>query len=75
MIDRRSASRPAWRLTPPGGTTHAYTVAADGTRFLTILGTGNAHDFYRQMSAEVSLPPDLDDLMRITAAHGITIGG
>ena len=59
----------------PGGTTHAYTIAADGARFLTILSEGNAHDFYRQMSAEVSLPPDIDDLMRITAAHGITLGG
>ena len=55
------------------GSTHAYTIAANGTRFLTILSTGNGHAFFRQMDAEVSLPPDLADVMRITASHGITV--
>ncbi len=59
----------------PAGTTHAYTIAADGTRFLTILSTGNGHAFFRQMDAEVSMPPDVADIVRVAGEHGITIGG
>ena len=55
----------------PAGEAHGYTIAADGTRFLTILSEGNGHRFYRQMDAEVSFPPDLADVVRIGTAHGI----
>lgn len=55
----------------PGGEAHGYTIATDGTRFLTILSEGNGHPFYRQMDAEVSFPPNLADVVRIGTAHGI----
>ena len=55
----------------PGGTTHGYRIAADGTRFLTILTRGNGHAFYRQMDAEVSFPPDIADVVRVAGSHGI----
>ena len=55
----------------PGGATHGYQIQADGTRFLTILSSGNGHAFFRQMDAEVSFPPNLDDVVRVAAAHGI----
>ncbi|MEM9562319.1 MAG: cupin domain-containing protein [Actinomycetota bacterium] len=80
-LDLVVGGQPPQRLTAgmashaPGGTTHAYTIAADGTRFLTILSQGNAHAFYRQMDAEVAFPPEMADVVRITAAHGITVGG
>ena len=55
----------------PGGEVHGYTIAADNSRFLTILSEGNGHPFYRQMDAEVSFPPDVADVVRIGEAHGI----
>ena len=55
----------------PAGTTHAYRIAADGTRFLTVLSPGNGHAFFRQMNAEVSTPPNIDDVLRIGTTHGI----
>ena len=55
----------------PGGTTHAYRIAADGTRFLTILSEGNGHAFFTQMDAEVSMPPNIDHVLRIGSSHGI----
>ena len=59
----------------PAGATHAYTIAENGTRFLTILSTGNGHAFFRQMDAEVAFPPDVADVVRVAGEHGITIGG
>ncbi|MEO1060371.1 MAG: cupin domain-containing protein [Actinomycetota bacterium] len=59
----------------PGGTTHAYRIASDGTRFLTILSTGNGLSFFRQMDEEVSFPPDLGDVVRIATGHGIEFAG
>ena len=59
----------------PPGTEHTYRVAADGTRFLTILSEGNGHEFFRQMNAEVSFPPDLGDVVRIASSHGIRFSG
>lgn len=59
----------------PADTTHAYTIAENGTRFLTILSTGNGHAFFRQMDAEVAFPPDVADVVRVAGQHGITIGG
>jgi len=58
----------------PAGTLHSYRIAADGTRFLTILTEGSAPEFYRQMDAEVSMPPDLADVVRIGTSHGIRFG-
>ena len=55
----------------PAGTDHSYQVVAEGTRFLTILSEGNGHEFFRQMDAEVSFPPDLGDVVRIASSHGI----
>ncbi len=55
----------------PGGATHGYQITADGTRFLTILSSGNGHAFFQQMDAEVAFPPNLEDVMRVAAAHGI----
>lgn len=55
----------------PGGTRHGYTITENGTRFLTILSKGNGHDFYRQMNAEVSFPPNFDDVVRVATSHGI----
>lgn len=59
----------------PGGTTHGYQIAADGTRFLTILSEGNGHAFYRQMDAEVSMPPNIADVVRVASSHGIAFPG
>ncbi|MEM7339625.1 MAG: cupin domain-containing protein [Actinomycetota bacterium] len=59
----------------PGGTTHAYTITANGTRFLTILGEGNGHAFYRQMDDEVSFPPNIEDVVRVATTHGIGFPG
>jgi quercetin dioxygenase-like cupin family protein len=55
----------------PGGVTHGYQIKAEGTRFLTILSSGNGHAFFRQMDAEVSFPPNLEDVVRVAEAHGI----
>jgi quercetin dioxygenase-like cupin family protein len=57
------------------GATHAYRIARDGSRFLTILSEGNGHAFFRQMDAEVSFPPDIDEVVRVAAAHGIVFPG
>lgn len=56
----------------PGGVSHGYRIAADGTHFLTILSRGNGEAFFRQMDAEVSFPPDFADVARVSGAHGIT---
>ena len=58
----------------PADTSHAYRIAADGTRFLTILSAGNGHAFFQQMDEEVSMPPNLADVVRIGTAHGIRFG-
>lgn len=58
----------------PAGSTHAYRIAADGTRFLTILSEGNGHAFFRQMDREVTMPPDIADVVRIGTANGIRFG-
>lgn len=77
-LDVMIGEQPPTRLTKgsvalaPGGTTHAYKVAADSTRFLTILSKGNGLPFFRQMDAEVSFPPDFGDVVRIATGHGIT---
>ena len=57
----------------PGGTSHGYRIAADDTRFLTILSRGNGEAFYRQMDAQVSFPPDFGKVAEVTGAHGITL--
>lgn len=59
----------------PGGETHGYQIKADGTRFLTILSSGNGHAFFRQMDAEVSFPPNLEDVVRVAANHDIRFAG
>ena len=59
----------------PAGTTHAYQIAVDGTRFLTILSAGEGHAFFRQMDAEVTMPPDIADVVRVAGTHGITFPG
>ena len=59
----------------PGGAIHGYQIKADGTRFLTILSSGNGHAFFRQMDAEVSFPPNLEDVVRVAADHGIRFAG
>ena len=59
----------------PAGTPHGYTITEDGTRFLTILSQGNAHAFYRQMDAEVAMPPEIADIVRVAGEHGIMMGG
>ncbi|MEL6985148.1 MAG: cupin domain-containing protein, partial [Actinomycetota bacterium] len=59
----------------PGGATHGYQIKADGTRFLTILSSGNGHAFFRQMDAEVAFPPNLEDVVRVAATHGIRFPG
>ena len=59
----------------PGGVIHGYQIAADGTRFLTILSSGNGHAFFRQMDAEVGFPPNLEDVVRVAAIHGIRFPG
>lgn len=55
----------------PAGASHGYRIQADGTRFLTILSTGNGHAFFQQMDAEVAFPPNLEDVVRVAANHGI----
>ena len=59
----------------PAGTAHGYRIAADDTRFLTILSQGNGHEFFRQMDAEVSFPPELEDVRpdRDGARHPVPI--
>lgn len=56
----------------PGGATHGYRIAENGTRFLTILSTGNGLPFFRQMDAEISFPPDLGEVMRVAGEHEIS---
>lgn len=56
----------------PGGSTHGYRIAADNTHFLTVLSAGNGLPFFRNMDAEVSFPPDIEDVVRVAGSHGIS---
>jgi quercetin dioxygenase-like cupin family protein len=56
----------------PANTPHGYTTL-DHTHFLTIVSKGNASKFFKQVSTEVEMnPPDIEGVLRVGAAHGIT---
>jgi quercetin dioxygenase-like cupin family protein len=56
----------------PANTPHGYTTI-DATHFLTIVSKGNASKFFKQVAAEVEMnPPDIEGVLRVGVAHGIT---
>lgn len=56
----------------PANTPHGYTTL-DATRFLTIVSKGNASKFFKEVADEVEMnPPDVPEMVRVGAKHGIT---
>lgn len=56
----------------PADTPHGYTTL-DETRFLTIVSKGNASKFFKEVADEVEMnPPDVPEMIRVGAKHGIT---
>jgi hypothetical protein len=56
----------------PAGVTHSYRNLSDDTHFLTIVTRGNADKFFHDVSANVAMnPPDVPEIIRVGARHGI----
>lgn len=56
----------------PAGTVHSYRNVSADTHFLTIVTKGNADKFFHQVSSEVKMdPPDIPEIVRVGASHGI----
>ena len=56
----------------PAGVTHSYRNLSDDTHFLTIVTRGNADKFFHDVSANVAMnPPDIPQIVRVGAHHGI----
>ena len=56
----------------PANTTHGYRNVTDDAHFLTIVTKGNAARFFAEVSSEVEMnPPDLPNIVRVAASHGI----
>ncbi len=57
----------------PAGTVHSYRNVNDDTHFLTIVTKGNADKFFHDVAANVEMsPPDMSEVIRVGASHGIT---
>jgi quercetin dioxygenase-like cupin family protein len=56
----------------PADTPHGYTTLTD-THFLTIVSKGNAAKFFKEVAEDVEMnPPNIPEMLRVGAKHGIT---
>jgi quercetin dioxygenase-like cupin family protein len=56
----------------PANTPHGYRNVTEA-QFLTIVTKGNAAKFFKQVAAEVEMrPPNIPEIKRVGASHGIT---
>ena len=59
----------------PADTPHGY-ATLDETHFLTIVSKGNASKFFKELADDVEMnPPDIPEMVRVGAKHGITFLG